>query len=274
MGLEESERPRTVSLSHYIDDIETDNGSEDQVVAVVYAEGVIGEGLDTDGSVGGESYAKELRKLRQDEDVKAIVLRINSPGGGSLASEVIWREVREAAATKPVVVSMGNVAASGGYFIAAPAHVIMAQPNTITGSIGVFLIWPNLQGLFEDKLGISHDTVNIGRFADLGNPFRAMTAEERTIFQGEVDRTYEEFVQKVAEGRGMDTATVHRLAQGRVWSGLQALENGLVDTLGGLEDAIELAAHRAGLEEYSIESFPEAKSPFDKLRELLGAKSG
>jgi protease-4 len=274
VGIEDTTKPvPMVALSKYIDQLEGSRGPKDKVIAVVYAEGTIVDGMATDGSVGGEAFAKEIRRLRHDEKVKAIVLRINSPGGSAMASEVIWREVQEARASKPVIVSMGNLAASGGYFIAAPGDVIVAQPNTLTGSIGVFLIWPNMQELFEDKLGITHDTVTIGRFADLGNPFRAVTPEEAAVFQGEVDRSYRDFVRKVADGRNMDTSAVHDIAQGHIWSGTQALDIGLVDTLGGLEDAIAIAAQRAGLDRYSVRPFPKPKSPFEKLREIMGAKS-
>lgn len=270
---EEDEQVPTVSMGKYIDKLKKEKGDEDKVVAVVYAEGTIMDGKGTDGTVGGESYAREIRKLRNDEDVKAIVLRINSPGGSSMASEIIWREVAAATEEKPVIVSMSNLAASGGYFIAAPGDVIVAQPNTLTGSIGVFMIWPNMQELFEDKLGIDHDTVAIGRFADLGNLYRSATEEEAAILQTEVDRAYQDFVAKVAEGRGMSADSVHSIAQGRIWSGLQALEIGLVDTIGGLEDAIAIAARHAELDEYSVKAFPEVKSPFERLRELMGAKS-
>ena len=273
LGQQGSDKVQQVSVARYLDEVGSKKGPKDQVIAVLYADGEIVDGSASEGRVGGESYARELRKLREDDKVKAIVLRINSPGGSALASELIWREAVMAAESKPLIVSMGPLAASGGYFIAAPAHTIVAQPNSLTGSIGVFLIWPNLKELTESKLGVRYDTVTIGRFADMGNPFRAVNEEEASILQAEVDRTYTDFILKVAEGRGMDTSAVGVIAQGHIWSGLQAMEIGLVDTLGGLNDAIAIAATRAGLTTYSVKAYPEPEGPFEKFRRIIGAEA-
>lgn len=273
VGLEDTgKQVPLVSVSKYLDDVEEDKVRKN-VIAVVYAEGTIVDGSAMNGSIGGETFAKELRKLRNDKKVKAIVLRINSPGGSAIGSELIWREAVLAGQAKPLIVSMGSLAASGGYFIAAPAGTIVAHPNTLTGSIGVFAIWPNLQKLREEKLGIRYDTVSIGRFADFGNPIRPISEEEAKFFQEEVDRTYRDFIRKVAEGRHMSDSAVERIAQGHIWTGADALELGLVDTLGGLDDAIAIAASQAGLENYSVKAYPEEESPLDQLRQFLGSES-
>src|SRR5690606_14207863 len=240
-------------------------------IAVVYAVGDIVSGEGGDGMIGSERISRELRKVRRDDKVKAVVFRINSPGGSALASDVIWREVDLLRQEKPVIVSMGDVAASGGYYIAAAADSIFAQPNTITGSIGVFGVIPNMQGLMNDKLGITFDEVKTGKYADfLSNVVRPLTADERAILQMEVNRIYDTFVQRVADGRHLSVAAVDSIGQGRVWSGTQALANGLVDRLGGLDDAIAAAARKAGLEDYRVVTYPAVKNP---LQSLLGGST-
>lgn len=240
-------------------------------IAVVYAVGEIISGEGNDQVIGSERISRELRKVRRDDKVKAVVFRINSPGGSALASDVIWREVDLLSKEKPVIVSMGDVAASGGYYIAAAADSIFAQPNTITGSIGVFGVVPNMQNLLNNKLGITFDEVKTGEYADfLTNVDRPLTADERNILQLEVNRIYGTFVQRVADGRGLSKAAVDSIGQGRVWSGEQALANGLVDRLGSIEDAIAAAARNAGLEEYRLVSYPAISSPFESF---LGASS-
>lgn len=235
-------------------------------IAVVYAVGDIVSGEGGDGMIGSERISRELRKVRRDDKVKAVVFRINSPGGSALASDVIWREVDLLRKEKPVIVSMGDVAASGGYYIAAAADSIFAQPNTITGSIGVFGVIPNMQGLMNDKLGITFDGVKTGKYADfLSNVDRPLTADERNILQMEVDRIYHTFVQRVADGRHLSKEQVDSIGQGRVWSGQQALANGLVDRLGSLDDAVAAAAGKAGLEDYRLVTYPAIKSPFESL---------
>lgn len=235
-------------------------------IAVVYAVGEIMSGEGGDDVIGSERISRELRKMRRDEKVKAVVFRVNSPGGSALASDVIWREVNLLKQEKPVIVSMGDVAASGGYYIAAAADSIFAQPNTITGSIGVFGVIPNMQSLMNDKLGVTFDNVKTGRYADyLTNVDRPLTADERSIIQMEVNRIYDTFLQRVADGRGLSKEQVDSIGQGRVWSGQQALANGLVDRLGSIEDAIDAAASKAGLEDYRLVSYPAIKSPFESL---------
>ena len=236
-------------------------------IAVVYAVGTIAGGEGGDESIGSEKISRELRRLRRDDKVKAVVLRINSPGGSALASEVIWREVDLLRQEKPVIVSMGDVAASGGYYIAAAADSIFAQPNTITGSIGVFGTIPNMKKLWNNHLGITFDGVKTGKYADFlsGSFDRPLSADEQRILQSEVNRIYQTFLKRVADGRNMTTEQVDSIGQGRVWSGEQALANGLVDRLGSIEDAIAAAASKADVEEYQIVKYPAIKDPFAGL---------
>ena len=243
-------------------------------IAVVYAEGVIvkGEGEPmAEDRVAGDKFARMIRKLQQRKDVKAVVLRVNSPGGSAEASEVILDELRRFNSNRPVVVSMGTVAASGGYFISMAARRIIAEPSTVTGSIGVFGLALNLRQLANDH-GITFDAVKTGALADLGTLSRPMTPQEQAVVQNFVDHIYDEFVQRVAQCRKLTTNRVDEIAQGRVWSGADALKVGLVDELGGLQQAIAVAAQEAKLgTNYSIIEFPEKK---DLVEQLLQAFCG
>ena len=235
-------------------------------VAVIYAEGEIVDGKGEEGQVGSDTYRNLIRKVRYNDNVKAIVLRVNSPGGSSLASEVIWRELMMAKKDgKPVVVSMGDVAASGGYYIACMADSIFAQPNTITGSIGVFAMIPNMESFFKNKLGVTFDRVKTGAYADAMSISKPLNAQEKRIIQNQVDIIYADFKGRVAEGRKLDTAYVDSIAQGRVWTGMRAGKIGLVDRIGGLDDAIRSASKLAGMKEYNVSEYPEPKSLFDDL---------
>jgi protease-4 len=242
-------------------------------IAVIYAEGEIVDGEGSSEQVGSAPTAAAIAKARKDSAVKVIVLRINSPGGSALASDVIWREVVLTQKVKPVIVSMGAVAASGGYYIAAPADVIMAEPNTITGSIGVFGMFVNAQNLLTNKLGLKFEKVKFGEYSDIGSPDRAMTAAEKAIMQKMIDHIYTDFITKVAEGRKMTLAQVDSIAQGRVWAGVDAKRIGLIDEFGGLKDAIALAAKKANLTEYRIVNLPEQQDPFQKLIKSFGASA-
>ncbi len=229
-------------------------------IAVVYAEGAIVDGLGEDEQVGGDRFAKTFRKLRQDEDVKAIVLRINSPGGSATAAEVIQREVRLTREVKPVVVSMGDVAASGGYWIASDSNRIFAEPNTITGSIGVFGMLFNAQKLANDN-GITWDSVKTGRYADTQTLSRPKTPQELALYQRVVNRIYSLFLDKVAQGRKIPTQKVAEIAQGRIWSGTAAKQIGLIDEIGGLDAAIAYAAGQAKLgEDWQLQEYPQLGS--------------
>ena len=238
-------------------------------IAVVYASGTVIMGEGGEGKIGSDRISKAIRKARKDSSVKAIVLRVNSGGGSALASEVIWREVKLAQETKPVIASIGDVAASGGYYIIAPAQKIIASPNSITGSIGVFGLFFSGKELLNEKLGIHVDVAKTNKFSDIGSFSRPFTAEEREVFQYMVEDFYETFITKVGEGRNMTKEEVDEIGQGRVWSGVNALEIGLIDGFGGLEDAIVLAAEAANLESYRVVDFPKLKDPFQQLLEDL-----
>ncbi len=238
-------------------------------IAVVYAEGEIVDGEGDTGEIGGTKFSRELRKLRQDENVKAIVLRVNSPGGSASASEVIGREIRLIKKVKPIVVSMGSYAASGGYWISAYGDRIFAEPTTITGSIGVFGIQFDVKKLAND-FGITFDSVKTGKFADALTISRPKTPEEIAVLQRMVDWIYTEFVAKVAEGRKLEPARVEEIAQGRVWSGVDAKEIGLVDELGGLNAAIAYAAQKAGLgTNYRLVEYPRQKELLEAIQDFL-----
>ncbi len=265
LGLKEDDQIETINATDLGGMAKSQNITSSNRIAVILAEGEIVDG-NADGAISSEKFAKEIRKARKDENIKAIVLRVNSPGGSILASEVIWREMSEAKKVKPVIVSMGEVAASGGYYIAAPADTIVAQPNTITGSIGIFGILFNVQELVNDKLGVTTDVVSTGELSDFGNMARPLTEVERTIIQSSVEDGYETFISRVAEGRGMHPDSVRKVASGRVWTGTQAKARGLVDVLGGLDTAIGIAAAKikAG-EDYRVVYYPEKKPWFEEL---------
>ncbi len=265
LGLKEEDQIETINATDLGGMAKSKNISSSNRIAVILAEGDIVDG-NVEGAISSEKFAKEIRKARKDENIKAIVLRVNSPGGSILASDVIWREMSEAKKVKPVIVSMGEVAASGGYYISAPADTIVAQPNTITGSIGIFGILFNVQELVNDKLGVTTDVVSTGELSDFGNMGRPLTEVERTIIQSSVEDGYETFISRVAEGRGMHPDSVRKVASGRVWTGTQAKARGLVDVLGGLDTAIGIAAAKikAG-EDYRVVYYPEKKPWFEEL---------
>ncbi|MFO8086980.1 MAG: signal peptide peptidase SppA [Bacteroidales bacterium] len=240
-------------------------------VAVVYAVGNIQMGEGSDEVIGSERISKAIREARKDSKVKAIVLRVNSPGGSGLASDIIWREVMLAKKEKPLVVSMGDMAASGGYYISCPAHKIYAQPNTLTGSIGVFGVIPNIKGLLNNKLGITVDGVKTNDHADFGYIYKPLTEFERAVLQQNVDHFYTDFVEKVADGRNMTVKEVKEIGSGRIWSGLDAKDKGLIDEFGTLQDAIEDAAAMAEVKDYRVKELPELKDPFDEFFGSFGA---
>ena len=234
-------------------------------IAVVYAQGEIGMDKGSNDKIGLENISKALSKARKDTNVKAIVLRINSPGGSALTSEVILREAILAQKEKPLIVSMGNVAASGGYYIACAADTIVANPNTITGSIGVFGLLFNAQKLMNEKLGITTSTVKTGDLADMGTATRKLTSVEREIIQQEIVNVYKTFVNHVSKARNMSFEEVDKIGEGRVWSGIDAKEIGLVDVWGGLNTAIAIAAEKAKLDDYRVVELPEQEDPFKQL---------
>lgn len=237
------------------------------IIAIYYAEGDIDNGTPTYGesAITSNKMVKDLRKLEKDDDVKAVVLRINSPGGSAYGSEQIWYAVSQLKAKKPVIVSMGNYAASGGYYIACNADTIVAEPTTITGSIGIFGMIPNMKGLVQDKLGVHTSTVKTNRLSDYGDVTRPMSADEKALMQKNVNNGYDLFLTRCSEGRGIDKLTLDGIAQGRVWTGEKAKELGLVDLLGGIDTALEIAISKAGVEAYTVMSYPEKSSIIDDL---------
>lgn len=252
------------SLTKYMNAVtlESESKAKDKV-AVVYAEGTIEYGTNTKGSVSEEKYSKILEKIINDDKIKAMVLRVNSGGGSSLTSDIIWRGVeRVKAAGKPVVASFGDYAASGGYYIAAGADTIVSAPNCLTGSIGVFMMFPNLSGLVSDKLGVNFDDVRTHPMAVGLSPMVDLNEQEKNLLQESTEEVYETFLKRVADGRGMTRDEVHEVAQGRVWTGNKALELGLVDVIGGIDDAIKIASDMADLESYKIKTYPSIKTTF------------
>ncbi len=265
VGVAEKDKLNLVDIDKYDPKDKKTEGKDVKKIAVIYASGNINSGNGGDDEIGSDALAKTIKDARLDDKIKAIVLRVNSPGGSALASDVIWREVVLAKKAKPVIVSMGNLAASGGYYISCAADRIFAQPNTITGSIGVFGMIPNVQKALDQKLGITVDTVNTNLHSDVGGPLRGVSASEYDYIQGGVERVYDVFTKRVAEGRKMSQADVDSIGQGRVWTGADALKINLVDEMGGLNDALAYAAKKAKVTDYKIVELPKQKSPFDFL---------
>jgi len=270
VGVDESDDLEALQLSRYKDvpDKLKQPVGRDKV-AVIYAMGMVIDGNMGEGYIGSERIARAIRKARRDASVKAIVFRVNSGGGSVIASDVIYREVMLAAEEKPFVASMGDVAASGGYYIVTPADTILASPSTVTGSIGVIFTMPNMQELLNDKIGITTDVVKTNRHADILSISDPLDAEERRFIQQSVNETYDHFVGLVAEHRNKSFEEVDAIAGGRVWSGKDALELGLIDMFGGLGKSIEVAASMAGLETYRIESLPRLEDPLTTLMKQL-----
>ena len=241
-------------------------------IAIVYAEGEIDGGSDGPYQIDSKEVSKGIREARTDSAVKAIVIRVNSPGGSAYGSEVIWREVILAQKVKPVIVSMGDYAASGGYYIACGADAILANPTTITGSIGVFGTIPNLSGLLTDKIGITFDNVSTNQHSDMPSITRKMTPFERNLMQTYVESTYDTFISHVADGRKKTTTFVDSIGQGRVWSGENGKLIGLVDEFGGLNDAVKLAAAKAKIQHYRIKELPKQKDTFEELMKSFSTK--
>ncbi|WP_266204643.1 signal peptide peptidase SppA [Pontibacter kalidii] len=274
LGLEEQDKLEMVQLAKYKKVKDKDISTSKNRIALIYAEGDIVDGEGDEDNIGGHRFAEAIRDARLDEDVKAVVLRISSPGGSALASDVIWREVQLTKKVKPVIASMSDVAASGGYYIAMGADTIVAHPNTITGSIGVFGVVPNMEGFLGDKLGITVDHVSTGKFSDMPTVTRPMTAQEKEIMQRQIDQIYEVFTGKAAQGRNMTQDQLKEYASGRVWSGAEAMERKLVDVYGGLDEALAIAAKKAGVaDDYRLKELPARKTFFDELLGGMGAKA-
>lgn len=264
LGVKKDKKLKTISLSKYntLADIKEESKGKDKI-AIVYAEGEIAYGGNEPGVISDERYMKMLRKIRNDDNIKAVVLRVNSPGGSAFASEMIWRELEQIkAAGKPVIASFGDYAASGGYYISSGADVIVSEPNTLTGSIGVFSILPDATKLFNDKLGINFDTVKTNDLAVGFSPFLPLSDKERALLQESTLDIYDLFLERVSKGRNLPLDSTKVIAQGRVWTGRAAQKIGLVDKLGSLEDAIGIAAEKAGMDAYKIVEYPFVKEDF------------
>jgi protease-4 len=268
IGIGEDAKISYVSPSDYVSHARKElTTSEENKIAIVYAVGEINYGAGDGQSIGSSSLCSTLKKVRDNDKIKGVVLRVNSPGGSALASEIIWREVVLTKAKKPVVVSMGDLAASGGYYISAPADYIVADNTTLTGSIGVFGILMNLQKILNEKVGIMTDTVKTNNYADFASPTRPLNNNEKQILADNVNKTYKTFLKRVADGRGMKIEDVDKIGQGRVWTGKDAIELNLVDKIGNVDTAIAYLSKKIGIEKFSIEEYPKQES---KLSSLLG----
>jgi protease-4 len=270
----EKEKPALISIARYykVPSREPKKYIKDRI-AVIFANGVIELGKGEEDRIGSETLAEAIRKAREDDKVKAIVFRVNSPGGDALASDIIWREIKLAADKKPLVVSMSDLAASGGYYISCAADSIFVHPNTLTGSIGVIGLYFNLENFLKNKLGITTDGYKTAYLADLGIPTRPLTDTARHVLLRLIDNIYDVFTSRVSEGRKMEKGLVDSLGQGRIWAGVEAIKSGLADRQGGLSDAIECARRMAGIEEYKIIQMPELKEPFQELLEGLRSEA-
>lgn len=266
-GIGDEKDLRLVKLNKYkkVKEETSKKKDERKKIAIVYASGEVIMGKGREGKLGAETISKALKKAREDSSIRAIVFRINSPGGSALASDIIWREAVLAQKTKPLVVSMGDLAASGGYYIACPADAIVSNHTTLTGSIGVFGLMFNNEKLMNQKLGITFDGIKTNKYADIGNPHRKMRADEKEIIQQGVEDVYKTFITHVGEGRKMTTKAVDEIGQGRVWSGINAKQIGLIDEFGGIQKAIKMAAEKAGLEDYKLLELPQQKDAFEQL---------
>lgn len=269
---EEDDDVKEVSLSKYLKTLPS-NGTAKDKIAVIYAEGQIIDGHADDLQVDSDRFVKAIRKARTNDKIKAVVLRVNSPGGSALASDIIWRELTLLKKEKPLIVSMGDLAASGGYYISAPGDTVLAEPTTITGSIGVFGMFFTAGELLENKLGLVFEDVKTSKFADMPAMNRPLNEDEKNFYQKNVDRTYGKFLSRVVNGRGLDSLYVDSIGQGRVWTGSRAVELGLVDALGNLDDALSIAADKAGVEEYRLVEYPEFEDPIKRIiQELTGSQ--
>ena len=259
-----NEKLKTISLKGYSSVKSKNKDISRNKIAIVYATGEINSGKGDVASIGSKTTSAAIKKARKDKNVKAIILRVNSPGGSALASDVIWRETTLAQKEKPLVVSMGDYAASGGYYIACAADTIIANPTTLTGSIGVFGMIPNMQNFYKSNFGITVDTVKTNTYADMGTSRKLSTFEKNKIQEG-VKNVYSTFISRVSDGRDITTQEVDAIGQGRVWSGYDAKDIGLVDLYGGLETAIVIAAELAEVDDYRVISLPKIEDPFTKI---------
>ena len=273
LSLSKSEKLNIISINKYSNVKVNTNDISRNKIAIIYATGSINSGKGSETSIGSETTAKAIKDAREDKNVKGIVFRINSGGGSALASDVIWREtILTKEANIPFVVSMGDYAASGGYYIACAADSIVANPTTLTGSIGVFGMIPNLQNFYKNKLGITIDTANTNKYADMGIN-RPLTNYEKRKIQKSIENVYETFITHVSEGRNISKSSVNEIGQGRIWTGYDAKKIGLIDTYGGIEKAVDIASTLANINDYRIISLPKKKDPFSEIATKLASGS-
>lgn len=261
VGIDKSKKLNIATVSDMTTVRDESKSNPSDRIAILYAEGSIVSG-NSQTDINDRFLIKEIEKLQDNDKVKAVVFRVNSPGGSAYASEQIWKAVQNLKAKKPVVVSMGDYAASGGYYISSNASKIFAQPTTLTGSIGIFGMFPNVEGL-TNKVGLSFDNVKTNKFSDYGDITRPMTVQEKAILQQYIERGYKLFLTRCSEGRNIPMESLEKIAEGRVWTGKQALEIGLVDAIGGLDDALKEAANLANLSEYSVYEYPKLENPIE-----------
>jgi len=267
LNIGKDEEVKFITYNRYRKSFSTYKNSKNEI-AVIVADGTImpGDGNQNDQVIGADKFVEEIRKAREDEDIKAIVMRVNSPGGEFKASDMMWREIKLASQAKPVIGSMSDYAASGGYYLSMSCDTIVAQPNTITGSIGIFGIMFDLSDFLGDKLGITFDEVRTGEFGDTYTVTRPLTQAEKNFIQKNLDQYYNTFTTKAAEGRNVPHEEIQKVASGRVWTGQQALDRKLVDVLGGFDDAVRIAAEKAGVaDDYKVRFYPEPKNFFEEL---------
>lgn len=265
LGLGDGESPEFLTINSYNKSRKLKVNTSTNEIAVIYADGDIVSGKGQSDEIGSDRFAKALKQAREDENVKAVVLRVNSPGGSALASDVIWRETKLMKGVKPLIISMGDVAASGGYFIACMGDSILAMPNSITGSIGVFGLYPNAQELYG-KIGLHSEVVKTSDLADFGRIDRPLNEKEKQILDVLIGSVYDRFLSRVEEGRELDRAHIDTIAEGRVWTGEYAKQLGLIDEFGGLEKAVDIAAFKAGIQDdYKLSAYPKSSSPFEEF---------
>ena len=269
--IDQSSSVEYISAKKYIYSIENNSTSTSNRIAIIYALGEISNGSGDEYSIGTKNIIKSIKKAKDNNRIKAIVMRVNSPGGSPLTSDMIWREIKLAAKEKPFIISMGEVSASGGYYISCPADVIVAEPSTLAGSIGVYGMIPNTKDFFNNKTGITFDRVQTGKnsLISLAAP---LTNQQKILFQQQVDDIYYDFVNRVSEGRKMTFEQVDEIAQGRIWSGIDAKRIGLVDTLGGLDLALKIASENAKITDYKIVEYPTQKEAFEKIMEMFSSE--
>jgi len=267
LGVEETKDVRLVTYNKYRKSYTLESKIKNEI-AVVVADGAImpGEESGNDPMIAADTYVETIRKLREDNDVKAVVLRVNSPGGEFRSSDMIWREIELTKKVKPVIASFSDYAASGGYYISMACDTIVAQPHTITGSIGIFMMMFDMSGFFGNKLGITFDEVRTGNYGDMYTVTRPLTDGERNYWQRNLEEHYETFTGKAAEGRGVSKDDIKKVASGRVWSGAQAHERALIDVIGGFNDAVKIAAEKAGIgDDYKLRYYPKQMDFIDKF---------